>query len=294
MKCVFRLIAICAISMVWSLSSYCQEVNTQGRDFWVSFLPNSASDTPKTEILVAGQHPCTGVAKNPHTGWSASFTVKPGEVTSVLVPVSEGTVQKENAVEYKGIHVTTTEEVSLYASNFVTASYDVANVLPTAILMDNYIAQSHYSGPQSNMNSKMLIVAVEDNTEITVDPKGGLRGVFPPYSKKDIALNAGECYLFISAADDISGTAVNVKNGKKVAVFSGGEIAIPNDKCCYDLVFEQCMPMSYWGRHFVVTATAMRKNDMVRITSLAPGCSVSINGKHRKTLGAKKIFRLQT
>lgn len=286
----FFLLCLLVLLMSFGIDGQAQNISTMGKDFWVSFIPNSASPTPKTELLVAGQHPCSGVAQNPCTGWSTTFTVTPGSVTSVLIPTSEGVVEKENSVERKAIHITTTEDVSLYASNFVTASYDVANILPTAILMDKYIAQSYYSGSQFNMNSKLLIVAVEDHTEITVDPKGGLRGVFPPYSKKDITLNAGECYLFISANDDISGTSVNVKDGKKVAVFSGGEIAIPSDKCCFDAVFEQCMPMSYWGRHFVVTATALRENDMIRIVSLAPGCRISIDGKHKKTLGARKHF----
>ena len=284
-----RLICIIWLLLLVNITN-AQNVNTQGNDFWVSFIPNSASPEPKLEILVAGQRSCTGVATNPLTGWSTSFKVTPGLVTSVIIPTSQGMVEKENRVERKAIHVTTTDEVSLYASNFVIQSYDVANVLPTSILKDNYIAQSFYSGPLSNMNSKMLIVALENNTEIIVDPSGGLRGQFPSFTKKKITLNAGECYLFISARDDISGTSVNVKDGKKVAVFSGGEIQIPINGCCYDAVFEQCMPMAYWGKHFVVTASAMRTKDVIRITSLSSGCRISIDGKHRKALGAKKYF----
>lgn len=270
-----------------------QEVNTQGRDFWVSFMPNWPGATPKLEILVSGRNPCSGIATNPLTGWSTSFTVTPGSVTSVVIPNSEGLMEDMNKVERKAIHITTTDDVSLYASNFFDQSYDVANVLPTAILMDNYMALSYNVGAtaaQTTLHSRLLIVAIENNTEIIIDPKGGLAGVFPPYSKKSITLNSGECYLCISARGDISGTTVNVKNGKKVAVFSGGDTQIPYDGCCYDAVFEQCIPMAYWGRHFVVTSSAMRSVDIVRITSLAHGCRISIDGKHRKTLGAGKFF----
>ena len=287
-----RFLKCLSLLLVWICQGSCfaQSVNTEGRDFWVSFLPNSASSSPKLELLVAGRTSCKGEVRNPHTGWSSSFTVTPGKVTSILIPKSEGMVGKQNNAERKALHVTTTADVSLYASNFVDASYDVANVLPTAILKDNYIALSHYSGPQSNMNAKMLIVATENNTEITIDPKGGLRGFFPSFTKKNITLNAGECYLCISASDDISGTSVNVKGGKKVAVFSGGEIAIPYDGCCYDLVFEQCIPSAYWGRHFVVTASEMRTKDVVRITSLAQGCKIYIDGKYKKRIGARQYY----
>jgi hypothetical protein len=280
-------VACCPVSL------QAQEVNTQGRDFWVSFLPNWPKTTPKMELLVAGQKACSGTATNPLTGWTTSFTVTPGVVTTVVIPNSECLMGKINSVEHKAIHVTTTEDVSLYASNYANWSYDVANILPTNILQSNYIAQSYGAGmkaSQGELSSRMLIVAVENNTEITIDPMGGLKGVFPPFSKKEITLNAGECYMCFSAKGDISGTSVHVKNGKKVAVFSGGDTQIPYDGCCYDAVFEQCMPLAYWGRHYVVTATARRKNDLVRITALSPGCRISIDGKHRATLGERKSY----
>lgn len=292
MKKYSLFITLISLLFFASVPTSAQEVSTEGRDFWVSFLPNGASSTPKLELLVTGKSACTGKATNPSTGWSTSFTVSPGTVTSVVIPCSEGLTDNMNRIEHKAIHVTTTGDVSLYASNFVNASYDVANVLPTPILMDKYIASSYTTGTTTDpsMRSKLLIVATENDTKITINPMGGLKGVFPPLSKKDITLNAGECYLFISAKGDISGTSVNVKNGKKVAVFSGGETQIPYEGCCYDAVFEQCIPMVHWGKHFVVTATAMRKNDLVRITSLAPGCRISIDGRHRATLNARKTY----
>lgn len=289
-KIAFVLYIACFLT--GSASAAAQQVSTQGRDFWVSFLPNWPDSDPKLEILVAGNTPCSGVATNPLTGWSASFSVTPGAVTSVVIPNPQGLMEKENTVEHKAIHVTTTADVSLYASNFYTATYDVSNVLPTNILADNYLAQAYSAGTTaaSRLSSKMLIVGVENGTEITIDPKGGLKGSFPFSAKKRITLNAGECYLCISATGDITGTAVNVNNGKKVAVFSGGDTQIPYDGCCYDAVFEQCIPLSHWGRHFVVTASKERKNDIVRIQSLAPGCRISIDGKYRKTLGARQHF----
>lgn len=288
-----KFLTVFSTLLIFSVFSYSQEVNTQGRDFWVSFMPNWTDPNPKLEILVSGQKACSGTATNPLSGWRTTFTVTPGVVTTVVIPVSEGLVLEANKVDRKAIHVTTTEDVSLYASNYVDHTYDVANVLPTAILMGNYTAVSYDAGGTAGempLHAKLLIVAVEDNTEITIDPKGGLTGQFPSYKKREVVLNTGECYLCFSARGDISGTTVNVKNGKKVVVFSGCDTQIPYQGCCYDAVFEQCMPMAYWGRHFVVTASAMRTVDIVRITSLAPGCRISIDGRKRKTLGAGKSF----
>ena len=288
---VFFVIGLAVFNMS---QGHAQEVDTQGRDFWVSFLPNFHGTVPKLEILVAGQNPCSGKATNPLTGWSTTFTVTPGVVTSVVVPNGEGLMEmsKINSVEHRAIHVTTTEDVSVYASNYYDYSFDVANVLPTNILQDNYMVQSYDAGNRSmnDENARMLVVATENNTEIAIDPKGGLRGVLTPFSTKNITLNSGECYMCVSASGDISGTTVRSKNGKKIAVFSGGDTQIPANGRAYDAVFEQSMPVAYWGRHFVVTATAMRDNDMIRITALSSGCRISIDGRHKTTLGARKSY----
>ena len=270
-----------------------QNVNTMGKDFWVSFMPNWPGGEVKLELLITGRHSCTGKVENPYTGWSTTFTVTADSVTTVLIPNSEGLITDNNKIEHKALHVTTTEAVSIYASNFVTCSYDVANVLPTDILMDNYVVQSYmvgFTAKEGPLYSKLLVVATEDNTEIVVNPKGGLTGHIPPFSKKIIKLNRGECYLFISSIGDISGTSIFVKDKKKIAVFSGGDTQIPHNSCCYDAVFEQIMPMAYLGKHFVVTASALRDNDMVRITSVSPDCRISIDGKHKRTLGEHKSY----
>lgn len=289
-------LALFAILLFSGIDLVAQNVSTMGKDFWVSFLPNWPGGVPKMELLITGQTSCSGKVENPYTGWSATFAVTADEVTTVLVPNSECLTATMNKIEHKAVHVTATEDVSVYASNFVTASYDVANVLPTAILKDNYVAQSYmvgFTAVQGTLYSKLLIVAVENNTEVVVNPKGGLAGHFPASSKQTIKLNAGECYLFCSAIGDISGTTVMAKDGKKIAVFSGGDTQIPANSCCYDAVFEQIMPMAYLGRHFVVTASAMRDNDIVRITSVAPGCRVLVDGKYKRTLSKNKSYDIK-
>ena len=273
-----------------------QNVSTMGKDFWVSFLPNWPGGEATMELLITGRTSCTGKVENPYTGWSSSFTVTADEVTTVRVPNSECLMVNMNTVEHKALHITSTQDVSVYASNFLSASYDVSNVLPTEILKDSYIAQSYmvgFTASQGSLHSKLLVVSTENNTEVVVDPKGGLAGHFPSISKQTVRLNAGECYLFISNIGDISGTTVLAKDGKKIAVFSGGDTQIPASGCCYDAVFEQIMPMAYLGRHFVVTASAMRENDMIRITSVAPGCRISVDGKYKRTLGKDNSYDIK-
>ena len=290
-----KLFFIFAISLI-CLCGYPQNITTQGKDFWLSFMPNNWPGELRLEVLVASKNPCNGTVANPLTGWSAPFSVTPGVVTKVLIPKSQGLVEKFNNVEHKALHVTASDTVSLYMSNFITATYDASNVLPTSILLDNYIAVSYKTDAalvQNGCGSRFLIVAIENNTTVEIDPKGGWSGKLPLGMTRTISLNAGECYMVYSATGDVSGSSIKSKDGKKIAVFSGCDAQIPLNGCCFDAIFEQCLPLAYWGRHFVVTATALRECDKVRVTSIASGCIVKVDGKKKKVLSAKQTYEFE-
>ena len=288
-KTIITFLALC----LFFRSMNAQNLNTQGRDFWFSFIAQSPeAHNPVMEVNIAGEKACQGKLVNPHTGWSTTFTVTPGAVTTVAIPNAMSLMELPNQIEKKAIHLTSSQDVSVYVSNYFKESYDVANVLPTAMLQDKYIALSYESKAEwsPSVASRVLIVATENKTEVVIEPKSELYGVFPPMKKQTIRLNAGECYMYVSAAGDISGTYIRAKDGKKIAVFSGNDAQVPKNKCCIDFVFEQCMPLSCWGRHFVVTSTSMRKCDYVRITSASKNCKIYVNGDKKKTLGARETF----
>lgn len=97
-------------------------------------------------------------------------------------------------------------------------------------------------------------------------------------------LKAGQVYYVWTGkkdkdAGDLSGTYVKARNGKKIAVFQGcPHTNIPYQKEQRDHIFSQAMPTQYWGNTFVLTASASRPVDIIRILALNDGTTVYING----------------
>lgn len=216
-------------------------------------------------------------------------------------------------VDTCALHVTATANISLFATNYKRATFDATNVLPTASLLDEYVIQTYtpsdHGGVSSTQGSHFAIIASEDNTIVDYCPteettsittaksayafSGGV-GMTP----EDIALaqwqigdtlhspalQAGQVwYVWTGKKDntpgDLSGTYVKARDGKKIAVFQGcPHTNIPYQTKERDHLFSQAMPTQYWGNTFVLTASAGRHIDFIRILALNDGTEVRING----------------
>ena len=78
---------------------------------------------------------------------------------------------------------------------------------------------------------------------------------------------------------DLSGTYVKARDGKKIAVFQGcPHTNIPYQKKQRDHIFSQAMPTQYWGNTFVLTASAGRVCDAIRILALHDDTEIYVNG----------------
>lgn len=220
-------------------------------------------------------------------------------------------------VDTCALHVTATKNISLFATNYKKATFDATNVLPTPSLLDEYIIQTYtpsdHGGVGSTQGSHFAIIAAEDNTIVdycpTVPTQSINDSINAAQAKKDFmgedalterekfwlnytvgdtlhspVLNAGQVYYVWTGkkdrdAGDLSGTYIKARDGKKIAVFQGcPHTNIPYQTKERDHIFSQAMPTKYWGNTFVLTASAGRHKDYVRILALNDGTEVRING----------------
>ena len=220
-------------------------------------------------------------------------------------------------VDTCALHVTATKNISLFATNYKKATFDATNVLPTPSLLDEYIIQTYtpsdHGGVSSTQGSHFAIIAAEDNTIVdycpTVPTQSINDSINAAQTKKDFmgedalterekfwlnytvgdtlhspVLNAGQVYYVWTGkkdkdAGDLSGTYIKARDGKKIAVFQGcPHTNIPYQTKERDHIFSQAMPTKYWGNTFVLTASAGRHKDYVRILALNDGTEVRING----------------
>ena len=292
---IFGLLFICGIS-AWAQNS------TQGKEFWFSYMKNgykyngTINGWVSNTVMISAKRACTGTIKKAHDSWEGvPFSVEANGITYIEIPESyaynEG---NEEEVDKQSLVLYSTDTVSVYIANIATYSFDASFILPVESLGSEYIIQC---GPQSisegyegdSETSAFLIIAVEDNTVVDITPSIATLYSLPNVTKT-VTLNSGETY-FVSADHesdfrDLSGSTVFVRNGKKVAVFNGNTLTcIPGDVGNgRDHIFEQALPFDSWGNQFVVTSSATRARDLVKITSSADGNVVKRNGSVVATL----------
>ncbi|MBR5784397.1 MAG: gliding motility-associated C-terminal domain-containing protein [Bacteroidales bacterium] len=260
--------------------------STAGRDFWITFLPNYSDNEGGLSLVATGNNRCTGTVTNPYTGWSTTFDVNPGRITTIDIPDSQAyDYYASNCVINKGLHITSTNFISLYASNFEYGSFDITNVLPTASLGSSYIVQTY---PRA---SNFSIVAIEDSTIVNIQlPQDTIFN--HANTTFTITLNEGQCYQ--AGGNDLSGTTISTTDDKTIAVFAGNSsVTIPSGKTAFDYTFEQMIPTKYLGNRFIITNSKSRENDIVRVTALFDNCRIKKDGELLTTINANESYEFE-
>ena len=293
---MFILLLVSAVAMGTARG---QSVSTMGRDFWIAFLDNNdlSQGLQGHKVLVSGATQCSVTLTNPNTGWSTTASVVPYVVTTINVPVEQCHNSTSNQVKNLGLHLTATEEVSVYTSMTGTYSYDVANIYPTPALRDEYMILTY---PSDQYPNEFCFVAVEDSTYVDIVFHGHSR--FSEGDTLSVLLeNSGQVYQVKSGsvgsyAVDFSGTKVKTRDCKKIAVFHGSQcLYVPdwNTGNSCDHVMEQAIPTAYWGKDFIVMGSHYPLADRVRVTSLRDSCEVTRDGVVQATLGAGESYNYE-
>ena len=273
---------------VWLMSiAVSNAQNTEGREFWLTYLHNLRN--ADLSLIVSSRSNTIVTVNNPRTGWNASFSVQAGQVTQFAIPSEQAYMSSNGQVEQKGLHVTSTASISLYASNYADYTYDATLVLPVTALGKSYIIQV----PEDKREgcAEFAVVATENNTSVTITPHartldGHIKNI--PYS---VVLQRGEAYQVMSKDEgsDFSGSFIQSK--APIAVFAGHECAnIAADNHWCDHVVEQQHPVSMWGREFIVTKTIGQTGNRVTVTAQLDNTRVQVNGATVATLRALESY----
>ena len=301
------------ISLMFSGAVCCQcpATSTQGRDFWVMFLQNfygfetdTVTGTGRPIIadlsLIAAADSGTVVfVENPRSGWDTTVTVGTTGVAIIPVP-SIGTDLGRYATN-QGLHVTSSSDIALYASNYVNCSFDIATILPTSALDTTYMAQTYPCEPNNSFYNRFNtgqigFVATEDSTVISMTlavDRGTYYG--PAGSEVTQLLQRGQTFtLGCAPGESFSGQHVT-SNGKPFAMFQGGrciDVPVGNGTC--DHLFEQTVPSRLWGKRFVVIPTAPRVlGDKILVTSSADYCRVRMDDQNVAMLSEGQTCELE-
>ncbi len=277
MKKIYHFTLIILLAMVWSGPVYgqSQKPDSQGKEFWLAFPANFGSAT--LTLFISGGQATTGTVEVPGLGFTQTFSVTPGLVTSVTLPANAA-IGSINGIENKGIHVTSQEEVTIYGLNRQAFTTDAYLGLPVDILGQEYLTMGYRRGFSGG--EYFTIVAPENNTTVTITPKiaasGRPAGV--PFS---IVLNEGEVYQLKAGGATSTLTGSSIVSDKPVAVFGGNACANvpPNVGACDHLV-EQLFPVDTWGQNFLTVPLKSRNGgDTFIVLASENGTTVQVTGR---------------
>lgn len=145
------------------------------------------------------------------------------------------------------------------------ATNDGSLLLPSSVLGTEYLAVTWSDPGQYSQPPYLTVVAVDDDTEVTITPSVTLLIPFEPF-----VLAANKAYTFKLGAQDtlnleakgLDLTGTRISSTRPVAAFSGNACArVPNSGRFCDHVETQLPALETWGKEYWVTKFTDRGGD---------------------------------
>ena len=297
--------------------------STEGKEFWVGLTmairPPGDGDGEASPYLAISTKDTTRVTFSSPAFPGETFTETIGafQWKKIEIPkkwwypsgVGKPSKVKEHADEVNnyGVFVKADRNISVFAILRAGAGMDASNILPTTALQTEYILQDYIPHAKDGGLDKdapyttmATILATEDNTEITVKPKGTLlKASTPQLVNNKITLNKGQTYYLMA---ENSGTDLNCLSGteitsdKKIAVFQGVPCTfVPHDVGNRDCLYEQAMPIDYWGTEFVATRSYAKGANIIRITASNDNqkTTITVNGTNVASINRGDTYEIE-
>jgi gliding motility-associated-like protein len=160
-------------------------------------------------------------------------------------------------------HVVSSGNIRINATHNRFYFSEASAILPITALDNEYMVMS-YLDDAFTENSEAVIVATEDNTNVTITSTQLIAeanaGV--PFT---INLNAGEVYTILSNLDITGSTIVA---DKAIAVFSGTGVSTVNNCGASSHLYEQLPPIASWGTSYAFTPFEEKGGDIVRFLAI--------------------------
>lgn len=296
-------------------SSLFAQLNTLGKEFYFGFIENHATSfLPVTgSVIVTAKEKTTGYIE--YNNQKTFFTLEAGQQFVKDYEENRDFILHRNSgvVEKKSIYINSTGLVAVHAFNKRQASADGSVILPLTALGKDYYITSHYdefepgldvSPTNRNFESTLLIVAVEDDTDVEINPttRVDLNGnPVPAVAPIQITLDAGETFQLKAITGDLTGTRVRVVNSsngdcKNLAVFGGNKMTSAGENCATsgDHLFQQSYPVNSWGKSYIHIPLADRTSgEIIKVVASQDNTQVRINGQVRGTINQGKFLTFE-
>ena len=279
---------------------------TEGKEFWIVFQKNfrdfiedggtsalKPSEPLVLELFITSDERAKGTIEVEGIGFVRDFTVNAGEVINIHVD-SAAQLRSSEKIEKLAVHIVSDEPIAVYGLSHRYQTTDTYLAYPVTVLGKSYRVMG-YKWLASDLLSQMAVIAVEDNTKVSITPSAKTRGGKRAGVPFEITLDRGEVYQVIpdfnpGRPSDLTGSLI--ESDKPVAVFSGHNCAyVPvNDYKACNLLVEQMPPLQSWGRQFFVGTLAGRQSSVIRVLASEDATEIFENNIKVATLNTGEFY----
>lgn len=294
----FKLSAFAFLMATLSISFVsAQDFSNKGKEFWISYsyhvsMINSGGGSPQMTIYITSDVSTNYSVEVYGVTTLQSGFITAGQVVSIVIPTSYF-INDEGRFSGRTIRVLADKPSVVYSYITRSAASGATLCLPTNVLGKEYYAMSFtQASNETNSNSYITIIGVEDNTTVEITPTANTRGGWIANQTYTVGLNKGDIYQILGTTsgftgEDLSGTRIrSIASGasscKRIAVFSGsGKIRIPGTGCSNnsaDNLYQQLYPVGSWGLKFLTVPSYNRPYNYYRVLRSDPNTQVWVNG----------------
>lgn len=241
---------------------------------YFDYNKNSLGSGPIPSLFLFG-NAGQAVSVSNLAGFNQNFTLDSNGFYNLGIPLANA--QSGSGIRNTGFEVSSGQAIAGYFINRATFTTDMTYLLDSNALGKNYVVASMGTG--GGEGSQMAVHAIEDNTTVTISPKG--------VAAFNVVLNKGETYKYAGGSTDLTGSSI--VSDKNVAVFSGHECANVGGVAYCDNLLEQAIPTEKLSKNYLLTASkgaeiTPQNRDLVRVIATADGTEVKVNGTVVATL----------
>jgi gliding motility-associated-like protein len=248
------------------------QLSNFGREFWLAFAENNNSSLASLRIYITSKVN-TQATVTTNSG-SNTYNIVADSTTEVILNAVTFSAQLRTTspiVENKGIRITSSNDITVFASNVQNYTNDATVVLPKSALGigSEYMFNMNVLGSSP---SGLLFVATEDSTIIRFFNK-------PTGFPDSITLNRFQVYMVPYYNNATTIRAVSRKNCKPFAVFFTNRCTQVGSCAACDHLYSQVLPISKWSTRYVATPMLNQTSGYeYSIVALEDSTRVSING----------------
>jgi IgGFc binding protein/PEP-CTERM motif len=243
-------------------------------ELYFAFNRNTVGSTATASLFLFGNAGQTATVTSLN-GFNQNVTFDAQGVFNLAIPNSEQI--SGTGISNRGFIVNSADAVAGYFVNRAGFSTDMAYLFDKSALSKNYVIASQGGG--FGEGSQAMIMATENNTNVTFTPAGG--------AAINVTLQKGETYKYAGGSTNLTGSFVVAD--KNVAVFGGHECAqVPVGVVACDNLVEQFAGIDKLSKSYIVSASrpGVTNPDVVRVVATAANTQVSVDGVLVATLAA--------